>query len=111
VTAANWSNLTVEVWIKPSNVTFTQTAFIVANDAPLSTNLGFMIAISKNAVIFRIGKTSSYYEINQPYTFAASTWYHLAGVFSGTSLRSISTATSWRPRPLHRHWWLRQRTW
>jgi len=86
VTAANWSNLTVEVWIKPSNVTFTQTAFIVANDAPLSTNLGFMIAISKNAVIFRIGKNTSYYEINQPYTFAASTWYHLAAVFAGTSL-------------------------
>jgi len=86
VNTANWSALSVEAWIKLSNITFSQTAFIIANDAPLTTNLGFNLAVTKNSVVFRIGKGSAYYEINQAYTFAANTWYHLVGVFAGTSL-------------------------
>jgi len=88
VNTANWSALTVECWVKLSNITFSQTAFVVGNDDPSSTNLGFMIGVKKNAVVFRIGKGSAFYEINQAYTFAAGTWYHLVGVFAGTSLKA-----------------------
>ncbi len=88
VNTANWSALSVECWIKLSNITFSQTAFVVGNDDPSSTNLGFMIGVKKNAVVFRIGKGSAFYEINQAYTFAAGTWYHLVGVFGGTTLKA-----------------------
>ena len=86
VNTANWSALTVEAWINPSNVTFSYTAFVVANDAPNTSHVGFQLSITTSSVIFRIGTGSTSYQISQAYTFAAGTWYHLVGTFSGTAL-------------------------
>ncbi len=86
VNTANWNNLTLEAWIKPSNITFSQTARIIANETPSNTNLGFELAVTNSSVIFAIGNGSGFNSMTQAYSFVAGTWYLLAATFNGTSM-------------------------
>lgn len=82
----NWSGLAVEAWVNLSNITFSNSARILANDVPDSTNLGFSFFVTKNSLNLRVGVGNTFHEIPTGYTFAASTWYHLAAAFDGRKL-------------------------
>lgn len=86
VRMANRSTFTLEAWVKPTNITFTQTGRILANDNPSATNLGVLFAATKNSIVFAIGNGSTFYSMTQAYSFVAGTWYLLAATFSGTSM-------------------------
>lgn len=78
--------LTVEAWINLSNTSFVGTAFVVGSDAPSSTHLGFLLGITTTTVFFRTGTGSGQNQVSNNRSLSASTWYHLVGVFAGTSI-------------------------
>lgn len=92
VNPANWSTITVEVWIKLTNNTFINYPCVLANDNPNAFNSGINLIIAPStdgkAAWFIIGVGGTHAGVNFGSSVLSSgVKYHLACTYDGTMLR------------------------
>ncbi len=76
--------ITVEAWVKPSHLGGTQR--IVSEDGPGSADNHFYLALSGSKVVFAV-YTNGWKKVTGSTTIKTGTWYHVAGVYTGSKLR------------------------
>jgi len=89
VNPATWAHITVEAWVNLSNKSFLTTPTIAANAIPLSSNTGFSLWFDAEAtgVHFMVGNGTTYADAHYSPFFQPGVWYHLVGVWDGSTVR------------------------
>lgn len=86
------SALTIEAWVRPTDITTHQFYNIVRYE-PLGTSVAYLLAFQNNGslISFGINTTSGYTELDVNIAGTGVTfvnqWHHVAGVYDGTTMR------------------------
>ncbi|WZL89632.1 LamG-like jellyroll fold domain-containing protein [Salinimicrobium sp. 3283s] len=75
------SNLSIEAWIKPHDLTGTRT--IISKREEDKLNSGYDLILSNGAPAFRVGNKS----VTSVNSLTTDRWFHVAGVYSGNELQ------------------------
>ena len=75
------SNLSIEAWVKPNNVSGTKT--ILSKREENSLNSGYDLILSNGSPTFRVGNRS----VASAQRLTTGRWYHIAGVYTGQQLQ------------------------
>lgn len=91
-----WSAISVECWVKLSNVTFSSQPTIFASDTSGGTNKGFSLWLDASGagMHFVIGNGTTNADAHWVTTLSAGTWYHIVGTWNGTTITLYVNGTS-----------------
>jgi hypothetical protein len=88
VDPSTFQSLSVEFWLKLSTLSLSSQPAIIANDAPGTSNKGFVVYLNStgSAIILKLGNGSSSTTSTLNYPFATGVWYHIVWTWNGTNI-------------------------
>lgn len=89
VNPAGWTHITVEAWVMLANISFSSQPTIAANAIPLSSHTGFSLWFDAQGtgLHFMVGNGTTYADAHYSPFFERDQWYHLVGVWDGSTAR------------------------
>jgi Concanavalin A-like lectin/glucanases superfamily len=100
VNPAGLARLSVECWIKLTNITYSNNPTVVASAIPGTSHTGFAMTLDNTGagIHFIVGNGAAAGDAHYVVALAAATWYHLVGTYDGTTVtlyfNGVSHATA-----------------
>lgn len=89
VNPSGWAGLSVEAWVKLTNITYVNTPTVCGNALPGSTNTGFNFTLDASGagIKITIGNGSSNANVHFVTSLSAGVWYHLVATYGGSTIK------------------------
>ncbi|WP_445474203.1 disaggregatase related repeat-containing protein [Methanococcoides methylutens] len=84
------NQITMEAWVYPTSLS---ESYIISKHPGDTVTSGYNLLITQNKFYFRLGDGTTRYQLVSPHGMSTNTWYHVAAVYDGTSMKIYRNGT------------------